>query len=154
MTEYSLSLRKNSKIPLKTLNFSNNMKKAIKFITAFALLLVFASCNKSNDITSKPVNARYEVTTIDGNPEEAQLVYITQDRVGYGNGLQTKTENVITPWQHEFIAYTPFNFTVYCNSNNNSNHKTGYIVRLYVNDELLTEREGENYVHLNYILTE
>ncbi len=130
------------------------MKKAIKLITTFALLLVFTSCNKSNDITSKPVNARYEVTTIDGNLEEAQLVYITQDRVGYGNGLQTLTEKVTTPWQHEFIAYTPFNFTVYCNNYNNSNHKIGYIVRLYINDELITERKGENYVQLSYMLTE
>jgi hypothetical protein len=130
------------------------MKKAIQNIIALALLIIgFTACHKPDEIVGKPHKAKYEVVSVDGTPTKVTLSYITQTGIGWGQGLENRLIDTVTPWQHEFTSYGNFQFLLIGTTNEDYNaEKKHFIERIYLDNQLIAEQQSDEYhgVYLTY----
>lgn len=107
----------------------------LSVLLAFVTLLL-TSCHQENPVAT-PHRARYELVSKNGIPLHMGVNYVTQTGIGVGQGIESKEETVITPWNHEFTIYGSFQFLIVCIDNEqNLNDRKPYVARIYLDDNL------------------
>lgn len=133
------------------------MKRICKLsvLLAFVILLL-TSCHQEKPVGT-PHRARYELISKDGTPLNMGLNYVTQTGIGIGQGIESKEETVITPWNHEFTIYGSFQFLIICNDKEeNINDRKPFVARIYLDDNLIAEQESDQFysIYLSHFYKE
>lgn len=128
--------------------------KFFAILSLFTIGFTFTSCHKdngnntNNDSSSTTHNVRYEIVSLGEEEANLDIDYVTQNGIGYGNGITNANVITTTPWKHEFTIYQPFSFLIDAEILDYYNNEISVKASIYIDDILVAEKQNNNSSYL------